>query len=514
MSALNSVPYTVVDDIVKKDYDAERERNPPGFYIYLLNLDKQEKPYAYSYDKEGDNGDIAASYYSKCLGGLWTGKERYIWVDLAAGPVDYGPGLSGDGVLPKGDFHALAAVRKKGSSEKVLMSDLGGLIMSAYKSLLVPSLRVSIDYESSLLIQFVHVHGNDNMNTGLDFEFVERTIKESELTFKAQRLKFKVHSVKMEDCALCNFALTKSMSFYTSRFFFDNYTMIVNEYLDSKSLRHILSQSMDEINKVAGIGTEPFDKVLPVYVFDLDYDELLLLDRFHQSVAFTDMVIAVRTRATQTVSDYTCNGRHMITQTRNLNRPIVGSILQSMWGIAPTHLSWSFQHNQTYVDYTWSVGQTPFGPFSTSSSLSFVQRDAAKRNALLTTLSYTEMSLTELLDSVKLHSGEQKLLEGGKYVEFLQRWNFLKYKLERVTLAMSHLDYEKAMYFMKSSEHDLYELHLLVYHETQNLEASLVCFKDPPFPWVSVSVSAAFVFGFFYAFSKKDRFLKSKRKQF
>ncbi|CAB4275066.1 unnamed protein product [Prunus armeniaca] len=91
---------------------------------------------------------------------------------------------------------------------------------------------------------------------------------------------------------------------------------------------------------------------------------LLLLDRYHQSVAFKDMVIAVRTKNTQTVSDYSCNGRHVFTQTRELERPLVGSILQSMWGVSPTHMLWSPRHNTTLVDYTWSVGQTPFGPFS------------------------------------------------------------------------------------------------------------------------------------------------------
>jgi hypothetical protein len=40
----------------------------------------------------------------------WTAKDRYLWIDLAAEPVDYGPALSGDGVLPRGEFHPLAAL--------------------------------------------------------------------------------------------------------------------------------------------------------------------------------------------------------------------------------------------------------------------------------------------------------------------------------------------------------------------------------------------------------------------
>ena len=111
------------------------------------------------------------------------------------------------------------------------------------------------------------------------------------------------------------------------------------------------------------------------------------------------------------------------------------------------------------------------------------------------------------------HGGDRKLLQ-NRHVEFVQRWNLLKFKLEKVVSAMSQLDYDKAMYYLRSSDHDLYAVHTLVYQATQKLEASLVCFKDPPFPWASVSVTAVFVFGFFYVYAKKDKIFKSKRKQF
>lgn len=254
--------------------------------------------------------------------------------------------------------------------------------------------------------------------------------------------------------------------------------------------------------------------MLPVYVFDLDYNTLLLLDRYHQSVAFRDMVIAVRTKTTQTVSDYSCNGRHVFTHTREIERPIVGSILQSMWGVSPTHLLWSSRHNNTLVDYTWSVGQTPFGPFSETSSLSFVQKDAARRNLLLTSLNYSITSAIDVLESIAAHGGDRNLLKQNQHVEFIQRWNLFKYKLDKAVSAMSHLDFEMALYYIRSSDHDLYAIHSLVYHASQELEASLLCFKDPPFPWGSVSMSAIGFFALFYVYAKRDKLFRNKRKQF
>ena len=112
--------------------------------------------------------------------------------------------------------------------------------------------------------------------------------------------------MSFDKCPICLFAVSRSINSYTSRFLFDNYTLIVNEYLDSKRLHRILSESGQVFRSEAEMPVDnDFGRVLPVYVFDLDYNNHLLLDQYHQSVAFKDMVIAVRTRNTQTVSDYT-----------------------------------------------------------------------------------------------------------------------------------------------------------------------------------------------------------------
>ncbi|URE05484.1 hypothetical protein MUK42_36010 [Musa troglodytarum] len=99
------------------------------------------------------------------------------------------------------------------------------------------------------------------------------------------------------------------------------------------------------------------------------------------------------------------------------------------------------------------------------------------------------------------HGEDKKLLKENKHVEFVQRWNLLNYKLEK-----------KAMYFLRSSDHDLYAIHTLVYEASQKLEASITCFNDPPFPWESVSLFGVLLFGTFVeiADSALDKALWSK----
>ncbi|XP_022844858.1 uncharacterized protein LOC111367955 isoform X2 [Olea europaea var. sylvestris] len=512
-SSLLSVPYSLVDQIIKQDFEKEKPIN--SIHVYIIHLGSQSKPYAYSYTP----GDPSPAFI-KCLGSVWTGKDRYLWIDLGAGPVDYGPALSGDGVLPKGEFHPLAALHGRPKSQKALLSDLASLVWSAYQVLLVPSLRIPVPFENSLIVEFVHIHASEaeGDNSGLDWKSIERTfmdeVNDNGMLLGDQSLSFRKYDVKLSECSICSFAISRATTSYTSRYLFDNYTLIVSEYLDSKRLHQTISESMEEFRRIAKLPEEDFGRVLPVYVFDLDVSTILLLDRYHQSVAFKDMVIAVRTKSTQTVSDYSCNGHHVFTQIRELERPLVGSILQSMWGVSPTHLVWSPRHNSTLVDYTWSVGQTPFGPFSEISSLSFVQKDAARRNVLLTSLNYSITSAIDVLESIAAHGGDRKLLKRNQQTEFRQRWNLFRYKLDKVISALSHFDFEMALYYLRSSDHDLYAIHSLVYLASQELEASLVCFKDPPFPWTSASMSAGVCFALIYVYSKRDKLFQNKRKQF
>lgn len=233
-----------------------------------------------------------------------------------------------------------------------------------------------------------------------------------------------------------------------------------------------------------------------------------------QVMPFRDMVIAVRTTMQQIVIEYSCNGRQLLAPTRELERPITGALLQTLFGVAPTHLTWSSQHNNTLVDYRWGTGQTPFGPFSDVLSLSFAQRDAAQRNTILTMLNYTMGSALELMQSIKALGGEKQLVGMKQHPEFSQRWNLLVYKLNKVMSALSHFEFDTALYYLKSTDHDIFAVHNVAYSASSELEATITCFQDPPFPWslVSGGVGVGAVVG--YVWMKRDKYFVNKKKRF
>ncbi|KAH9317295.1 hypothetical protein KI387_019064, partial [Taxus chinensis] len=207
-----------------------------------------------------------------------------------------------------------------------------------------------------------------SIRQGLDWGAIEETfLAETSrgLFLVEMTLKFKKYSVQFFDCTTCVVVMSRSIRSYTSRFLFDNCTFFVSEYLDSKTLHQALTLAHDDLVTIASISSKHnTGKTMPFYVLDLCHDRPLMLDHFHQVITFRDMVVTMKSRSSQTMSDYNCNGCHVLTWARNLERLIVGALLQSMWGMSPTHLSWSPQHNITLVDYTQSIGQTPFGPFS------------------------------------------------------------------------------------------------------------------------------------------------------
>lgn len=233
-----------------------------------------------------------------------------------------------------------------------------------------------------------------------------------------------------------------------------------------------------------------------------------------QVMPFRDMVIAVRTKVAQAVIEYSCNRQQLLISTRHLERPITGALLQSLFGVSPTHLSWSAKHNSTLVDYRWGIGNTPFGPFSDSSGLSFSQRDAARRNTILTMLNETMTGVLGTLQSIQNFGGEKELLGMKHHMEYTQRWNLLVYKLTKVMTALSHFDFDNALYFLKSSEHEMNALHGLAFIASTEFEASLKCFQDPPFPWMAIVLGFGAVGLLLYVWNMRDKFFVNKKKRF
>ena len=73
------------------------------------------------------------------------------------------------------------------------------------------------------------------------------------------------------------------------------------------------------------------------------------------------MVLGVQSRAGLAQLDATCAGAHALMDTARAERALLGALLQSGWGVAPSDVTWSAARNETEASLLWAVGATPNG---------------------------------------------------------------------------------------------------------------------------------------------------------
>ena len=99
--------------------------------------------------------------------------------------------------------------------------------------------------------------------------------------------------------------------------------------------------------------------------------------------------------------------------------------------MASPDTAWSEAHNATQTNLLWSVGLTPFGPYSRRLRLSFAHRDAAARAVLHAMASEVLGELAELRGHFAEFGKEvDDVLSSADHLPFLRRLNVLTYKLQ------------------------------------------------------------------------------------
>eukprot|EP00900_Chrysochromulina_parva_P002817 jgi/Chrpa1/12536/Chrysochromulina_OHIO_Genome00013522-RA len=149
---------------------------------------------------------------------------------------------------------------------------------------------------------------------------------------------------------------------------------------------------------------------------------------------------------------------------------------QSGWGIVPTGTTWSAAHNSTVTRLLWSSAHTPHGPYSTRATLSYAQRDAAKRAPLYARITEAFAEVRQLA----AHFSEfgktvDEVLRPAEHLTFLRRLNLLAYKLQRVRSFLSLHNFRHAQYYVLSTRHDLRAMRTVLEQAGAMLKAGLVC---------------------------------------
>ena len=282
---------------------------------------------------------------------------------------------------------------------------------------------------------------------------------------------------------------------------------VIDSRLLASSIRAGLTVSPRELKEAmpqgrTGASTQlpiraarPNERLLPVVVYSLAAAEPVLLDGRHVALPFSELVLAVQTRTPSgagTVSssvpavppppppslllDEQCQGMAISLHANSLARPLLSALLQSGWGIVPTGTTWSAAHNSTVTRLLWSSAHTPHGPYSARATLSYAQRDAAKRAPLYARITEAFAEVRQLA----AHFSEfgktvDEVLRPAEHLTFLRRLNLLAYKLQRVRSFLSLHNFRHAQYYVLSTRHDLRAMRTVLEQAGAMLKAGLVC---------------------------------------
>ncbi len=362
------VPLRAVDELVREDYRRGRSSHVT---LYLLNPAAPRRPPSaaelaadpaltesskgwdhrlrYAYEDAADEAAASAAE-GRCPTTKWLGgRDRYIWVDLTAGPVAYGPATAGEGVVTEHSMPSVLSLASRfaGSEGEAelrshLAVELAALAVATSHRLLAPPISyLPSRFYPKLTLLLVHVapsaddyaHAAAGGAGTFDAPSIAAAL-DAQLSAAAaasgQELSVEPVSTSLDECGLCAAALTSATRAYAvdeppntqalparahppsdfparppeprprprprrppardrapSR-------LQVHAYLDSHALAASLRAFWSELPGLSSRTAASGERLLPVFLFSTVSP--LLLDRRHLAMPFHDAVLAVATR--------------------------------------------------------------------------------------------------------------------------------------------------------------------------------------------------------------------------
>lgn len=221
----------------------------------------------------------------------------------------------------------------------------------------------------------------------------------------------------------------------------------VSTFIDPQELHEniLASRAFKSIANMEG-------KVVPIFVFDVDFDVPL---QGAPAVAFPEFVVLVNADYRGYFSKFMCQETQLSEGYSNnvldSTRFVLGAVMETAWGVAPSYQTWSSIRNEISEDYTFAAGFTPFGPFSTSLKLSFALKDASMRALLLHHKNQTATLLRDYLTRFQALGSEVREIFPQDTLETLHyRWENFMMKYSAGVSATSHHSFPLALFLFRS----------------------------------------------------------------
>lgn len=444
-----------MDDLISQAYDDLQISSPA---IFIINAGRFASGYVW------DAGECGTPHYAGHA-------KRYVWLDVNAGPVEWGPLSSGEGtagrhVLP---FVFDPADFRDNNARTGFLSSLAGYVARATTSLLNPTLSrfVSIQRKAKFILI---AESDESLNVlrahykevcqQLQAELAGSDLRQlHERQTGSNSICVAPTEILTRSCPHCVAAIQAAVKFHTSPHLGESHA-----YLDAPELHHALQRllphfaylSHEEIPMVLFHGSA----VLP------GHNRHILFDRAHQAVAFDKMVLGMVSAGPMVSHDFYCDSQsnvHRMMNPGNATRALITAAMDVLWAVSPTHVRFDEHHNRTTTDYMWSVFKTSAGLFSHDVESSFFTRDEIGRNAVAVAVSSHYDLLVHLLEAQREALARMPQLVGTHDLQTLRRrWAVWRWKRKSAETELSLYSYHGALAIILSMHHDVIAVSNLV----------------------------------------------------
>eukprot|EP01091_Cochliopodium_minus_P014174 TRINITY_DN4769_c0_g1_i1.p1 TRINITY_DN4769_c0_g1~~TRINITY_DN4769_c0_g1_i1.p1 ORF type:complete len:921 (-),score=222.56 TRINITY_DN4769_c0_g1_i1:24-2786(-) len=528
-------------------------------HLDIYNYTKHLAKFGADHERKYLRDIIERGNYAKqeCLVDAWVSHERFAFIDLSAGPFNWGPLFVAEGVKTEDTFPLFPklnqtseahskrvekqmntlkkqysdmcfgddretnsfvcdsltekirklskeAIEEKnfffgvdGNKEEMAvgntqldywLSDLGALISSSLRHVFspgVPLFRTHFSERVSFDIFVISDHDSFDPLGENFFEMGEFKKEMLRFKLKQQEFSFNVKLIKMSEDPYVSIAFQNSLksSVLPDLNADGSFTHKQQLYIDSKEVRRQL-RSMYRQDQNLRIteeqkGIKKGGKIvkntrhIPVYIFSVNYDTPVLVDKYYQAKALQNMVVAVQSNFFKHQTRIQCNDQTINWDLRNPLRQILSSCALTLGGVVPPHISYSKSRQRATQQWLWSIGDNPFSHTSHSYRFSTLHKDIICRNYITIALEESIEIVNEGIEILKTHRtthinwDAQKILNKKAIKESVHT---LRTLWKKAVSQVSYMQWESAVGVVKQIQTEVNKFKKLIFDTSTVLD--------------------------------------------
>src|SRR3990167_694805 len=187
---------------------------------------------------------------------------------------------------------------------------------------------------------------------------------------------------------------------------------------------------------------------IPILLFSVDYRHPIVVDKYYQAKALSDMIIIVQNSQQLYPSRLQCNSVPIFINLRNPVKAALAATGLLVGGLIPNHITYSEAHQNAIQNWLWSVGNHPFSHTSTGKSFNRIQIDTMRRNAIVQSLSDSIKALNrgiKILQNIHIDSSNVQVAELLRLNRISILHNQITSLFKKVSGKVASFDFSAAM---------------------------------------------------------------------